>query len=927
MKIAHLNIRSLIPHLDELKETIDSNNIDIMCLSETWLNSNIESANIHIPGYQLYRKDRNDGMRGGGVAIFVSTKLKLKISLVELGVDCNMECIFIKILINTKTILLGTVYRPPRQNLKLFVNQLDDIFSFTFPTVDYCLLMGDVNIDLFNLNNLLTDSMNAYNMAQIIDDATRVTHSTESLLDPIFVSSREEVSHSGTSDIHYSDHKLVFCDLIVHVTKFRQKMVKIRDFKNFNLNNFLSDLLNISWHRFYYFTDIDEKVKFFTDNIINIFDYHAPLRTLRVSKPKAPWMTDVIKLMMRQRDSALRKFKNTKNQDDYARYKQLRNFVLASIRREKKNYFTFMFNQNEKMGWRPLKGIGVSSKSQIEIPPELNKPSEINNYFSSFVNNITNNCVNSIGYYSSNTFKNEINFSFKLLTVADIEQIINSIKSDVAGSDSISLRMLSYCLPSMLSQLCHIINCCLERGYFPKSWKEAKIRPIPKNTKPVAYSDLRPISLLPIFSKILEKAIHFQVYKYLTDNNILPECQSGFRRNHSTTAALLNVVDDISKAVDDRKVAALVLLDFSKAFDTVNHYLLISKLKYIGFDQTSIKFFTNYLTNRTQRVDINGEMSDISAITSGVPQGSILGPLLYLIYTFDVFAKLKTCSIQGYADDTQIYSSFYPDATNDAVEAINEDLDIINNFSLSHNLTINPKKSFFMLFGNHITELSANIFFTINNELIPYTDCTKNLGLIIDSKLKFIQHVNHLLKKSYYILKLLYANRKELSFNIRKKLCESLVFSIFNYGNIVYGPCLDAITTNKIQKVQRSCGRFVFGLRKYDSVSSKLKILRWLPMAQQWEMHLLSFTHRLLLSGTPAYLRRKLTYRSEHHSVPIRYSDLLNIPKHRTVFYQRSFSYAAVKLYNNIDSLIKKYNPLTFKAKVKKLYYSKFLIQ
>lgn len=235
-----------------------------------------------------------------------------------------------------------------------------------------------------------------------------------------------------------------------------------------------------------------------------------------------------------------------------------------------------------------------------------------------------------------------------------------------------------------------------------------------------------------------------------------------------------------------------------------------------------------------------------------------------------------------------------------------------------------------MTFGtiNKSVSLDNNLFQPIlNNDPLPLTKAHKNLGIIVDDELNFKEHVKHLLKKSYNALRILFGNKHIFNFNLRKMLCESIVLSLFNYGNFTYGPCLDAVTRQRIQMVQNTCCRFVFGLRKFDRISKYLKILQWLPISKVWELHMLNFIHRIINTGKPEYLRSRISRRLSLHNVSIRerHQHTLHVPRHRTAFFQRSFSYTAAKLYNQVNPTLRALTSAAFRVKIREVYLTNFL--
>lgn len=511
-------------------------------------------------------------------------------------------------------------------------------------------------------------------------------------------------------------------------------------------------------------------------------------------------------------------------------------------------------------------------------------------------------------------------FSFVPATVEEITQAIHDIRSNAFGSDGVTRTMIQYCSPFIYPFVTHIVNVCLERSYFPIAWKTSIIKPIPKVTDPGSYSDLRPISLLPVLSKILEKIIYFQINKYVNDNKLIPDAQSGFRKNFSTSTALSGVLDTIVRDLDAGKMSALVLLDFSKAFDTISHDLLCSKLRYYGFRWSAVGLISAYLSNRSQRVVLNGETSLSKPVISGVPQGSILGPLLFILYTADILKGIECCSYQAYADDTQLSYSFFPTEHHIGEFVINRELRNISESSKKHNLILNPDKSVVLLLGGRkMHNVDRALQLHINGTPLPVRNVAKSLGVLIDSNLRFVDQVNRTTQKAFHSLKMLYANKHILSKRLKKMLVESLVLSHFNYCSFVYGPFLNVLEKKKIQRVQNSCCRFVCSLRKYDHITDSLRQLKWIGMSGRRDLLFAGFIHKIMVSGTPSFLYNLLVPRSSTHHRDTRYKGLFTIPKHSTALFRKCFSYQAAHTYNKLSNELKLLSPRVFKTRYRRI--------
>lgn len=344
-------------------------------------------------------------------------------------------------------------------------------------------------------------------------------------------------------------------------------------------------------------------------------------------------------------------------------------------------------------------------------------------------------------------------FYFDTVDYLTVKRAIFKFKSNACGSDYITIEMIKKIITVILPIIIHIVNHSLTTGTFPSQWKYAIIKPIPKKSSPKQMQDLRPISILPALSKVLEIIVHKQVTNHLQIHNLLNEYQSGFRHVHSTMTTLLKVTDYIKRSIDIGQITISALIDFSKAFDTVDLDILITKLQTYNFAPITRQWFCNYLYKRYQQVRTKQDTSKWLEVQQGVSQGSVLGPLLFCIYINDISSCLTQCKYHLYADDLQIYIAVRPLEINEAVHKINQELQHLTAWSSKHNLQINPDKTQCIIFGTQKQTKMINLEklsqIHINAVPIKLLECVKSLGVYMDRNLTWNEHVSHICKKVY----------------------------------------------------------------------------------------------------------------------------------------------------------------------------------
>lgn len=925
---AHVNVRSLLANLGPFQHHVLRNGYDVIGVTETWLHSGVDNDLVSIADYNFFGQNRCN-RRGGGVGLYVKNNIRCE---VVLSASLQyIEHLWVKLTFNGEFIILGNIYRPPNSDINQFFNFLEDTLSNLYSEYDKMICFGDFNINMLNLNTNVASQLEAifstFNMEQRVKEPTRISPNSISLLDLIFTNI-DEVTDVGVLDSSTADHFLVHFKLNLNMQVVEPETFFYRSLKKIKFDKFQRDLEQLPLDNIFYIQNIDDKLSFFNNCILGLFDKHAPLKQFRKDNnyKYAPWITENIKLLQKLRNKALKRYKQTKSPAHYEYYKQLRNYTTSAIRAEQKAYLRFKFqNCSMKEKWSELKNLSISKNKQKTLPDHLGNVNDINDFF---INSAINNMLPGQGllnFYNNNTLHNvNDSFNFVLSTENEIFNIIKNIKTRATGNDKINITFILLCCPYIVPYITHIINECILTSYFPTLWKQAQVIPLPKINNPTEFSHLRSISILPTLSKVLERIMNGQIVHFLNLNNILPVKQSGFRTGYSCESALSDITDDILKATDQNKISALVLLDFSKAFDMLNHEVLLAILHYVGFSNVAEQFINSFLSNRTQQVICNQKYSSFLDVRVGVPQGSILGPLLYTIYTSKFLDALQHCNYHFYADDSQIYYSFHEDELNAAEIAIMSDLTNFYNLATDHLLKLNPSKSSVILFGNEsqINFVKNNMTIKLNNVPLPYCDSCKSLGLTIDSRLRFKAHVTAKLRSAYGNLKLIYGNRHSLPRETRKLLCDALVLSQFNHCSGVYVPCLDAADRHRIQKVQNACLRLIYGINRRNHISPYLSTSGWLSMYNRFKLHFTTSAFKLIKFKTPAYLYQKIRFRTDVHNLNLRRRCYLTVPQHRKEIYKRSFSYGVATCINAVRALNTNQSVLSFKNSIKNHLFS-----
>ena len=521
------------------------------------------------------------------------------------------------------------------------------------------------------------------------------------------------------------------------------------------------------------------------------------------------------------------------------------------------------------------------------------------------------------------------------LTEDDVRKLIKQSPNKQCSSDPIPTWLLKECLDSLLPVITLLVNKSLQIGYFPEEWKNALVKPLLKKLGlELVFPSFRPVSNLQFISKLAEKASVNQLSGHMNKVRSLPLGQSAYRPFHSTETALLKVQSDILLNMDDQKVTLLVMLDRSAAFDTIDHSILLETLgSGFGVGGTALKWFTSYLSQRTQQVQIKGTLSEKKQLTTGVPQGSCLGPVLFTIYVADLFQIIEKHlpEAQGYADDHQVYLSFRPIlSTNQtaSVTAIENCVAELRSWMSSNMLMVSDSKTEFLIVGSKQQLERVNIpFIHVGEDQITPVTSVRNLGVIFDSNLKMDMQITKSCQMAYYHLHNIRRIRKFLSQEATCTIIHAFITSRIDYCDSLMNGLPENLI-KKLQRVQKTAARLVFNLRKYDRITPALVTLHWLPVKYRIEFKTLLIVFKRLQGKAPTYIQEMITpSKSKRYSIRSNEERVLKVPqfKHDT-FGKRAFAVYGPLAWNCLPKEIRLCDEIeAFKRNLKTHLFVKFV--
>ena len=717
------------------------------------------------------------------------------------------------------------------------------------------------------------------------------------------------------------------------------KIIKTRKMKNFNQDAFLSDVSNICWEHVVSKTDdVNYSVCEWTNLFSLIIEKHAPLNQIRVSDKCSPWINKELKTLMRTRDrlkKAAVKSKSPALMNSYRKARNATNTLNTQLKKKHYNDKITACKGDIKGSWKAINEIINKKSKSTNIDYIKNRGQEISNnrkianimndYFSTAGTDLAKNIEETENSLLSGKYQiknSAANFRFRPIMIQDIREAVAKLTNSKSfGTDTISSYFLKLALPFLENSIAMLFNISLETSIFPMLWKISRVAPIYKEGDKSEKSNYRPISVLPVISRLFERLVYDQLYKHLNSNNLLAKEQSGFRTLHSTLTCLLKSTDDWYSSLDKGQLVGLVLIDLKKALDTVDHNILCQKLEHYGLQGRELTWFKSYLSNRKQYCSINGAESELMDINIGVPQGSCLGPLLFLLYINDLPQAVKNSKVAMYADDTSI--SYRSDDIHKLQEAMNKDLTTVAEWLKGNKLSLNVAMTKAMAISTKqkersLTRNKEELTLKIQEEPIDNVLITKYLGIQVDRNLDWKDHIKALSSKISRAIGLLRHAKVFLPQDTLKTLYTGIVEPHFRFCCSVWGNC-GAMEKNQLQKLQNRAARILTSSCHDADARPLLNTLGLKTIQDLIDTEINTMVFKALNGLAPEYLSNLFIRNSESHLMALRNTSTdLQLPKKSATNGQKCFSYRGAKSWNCLPFQIKQASSLkVFKAKLK----------
>lgn len=942
MSAALVNCQSVCNKAITIKDFVIDHDLELVLLTETWLTSSRQKicGDLTPTGYKLRAINRK-GKRGGGVAVLY--KANIKITEVKDVTTSSMEAMAFTISAQ-KTVRIVLLYRLiPSKSIPraAFIPDLRETLETLAMGARPFVILGDFNIHWNAISDLERKSLSELCSELGLQQHVHFpTHEDGNTLDLIISRNVDNLIASVAQGSMLSDHYTVKFSLNVAKPHPPRCQVSFRKIRNLDHRAFGRDLEEAF--------DIDRYDGMSPEAMLNhydailkeLLDRYAPQQTAVIAqKARAAWYSEEIAVAKRERRRLEGQWKRTKLTIHHEMFKRQRNAVTSLINKTRAKFYCGKVEEcqgNQKALFKLVdKLLHRKDFGSCCIDAQ-----EMSSFFENKIKSIWDNLQHDDTGAAPDEEPPQAPPTTEVFAPAsedEVSKIIKSMSSATCALDPLPTSLIKQHLLGLIPVITAIVNSSVQTGVFPDCLKQALVQPRlkKKGLDPDDPKSYRPISNLPFIGKVIERVVCARINAHMTDHRLYEDYQSAYRPLHSTETVLLSVQGDLLKALDQQNGVLMVLLDLTAAFDTVSHDALLAVLRQkIGFEGTALQWIKSYLTGRSQTVHVGTTKSDPSLITCGVPQGSVLGPLLFSIYMLPVGEIVRNhgLNVHMYADDSQLYVSFGqhedPSTVCSKVESCITELKM---WMTRHFLQLNDAKTEVVCFASKRSGIDPDSYkVKVGTSEIQPSSTAKNLGVVFDQHLTMENFIASTCQSCYFHLKDIAAIRDSLTNAAASQLVHSLVTSRLDYCNSLLVGCSQQ-SLSKLQRVQNMAARIVAGRRSrhFDSSRALLKHLHWLPIQQRIEYKVLLMAFKSQNELAPPYLSRQIN--SYEAIRPLRSEDQLQLAlpdaRPRTRYGDRKFCEAAPRLWNRTDRGTRQAETVNlFKSKLKTELFTKTFI-
>lgn len=921
--IFHVNIRSISKNIDELLIFLSQFNkeFDIIALSETF--QIFDTSIYNINGYKmLYNQgtlNKNDG-----VIIYIRSNYVFQQKIDKIG-EINAITLDVK-LDQNNTVVVTTLYRPPSTNVYSFnTNLLNYITNLNYRGTH--ILVGDININILSEeNDFVQDYLNTlctHGYISYINDYTRIHNESKACIDHFFVKT-ENLNTKIRSIIfkqNITDHFPTML-LLKFGKKVENKRIPLSFKKYINYKKIKQDLQNEKWTEIYNSEDVDHIAQLLTSKLQATMEINTKLvKIKRADNIRKEWITPALVKSINKKNEMYKKcVKYPYDEQLLAEYKTYKNKLIHLVQKAKKEYYSLKITQNKNNSqnlWQTVNKMCNKKQNQNSTDKIINENNkillnkyDIANAFVDYYSELGARYAKQINVplnYDENNRTLENSFFLRQTNTAEVKNTIKLLKLRKSpGYDNIRSEVLKQVADEIAEPLTYIFNKSITKGQFPRIFKFGLIKPLHKGGDPTEMSNYRPISVISNIAKVYEKILKSRFVKYIEKYQILSDRQHGFRNGRSTEDAIARLTQYIYNAMDTSTPCACIFLDLAKAFDTICHKKMFNKLYNYGFRGNVLNLIKSYFTDRTQFVNIEGKLSYDRKVNYGVPQGTVLGPVFFILYMNSILELNIEGTMLSFADDTAVlYTS---ESWGELKIKMEKDLKKIKR-SFDYNLlTINYKKSHYLPFTSYTNYLPnmGPLLIDINAKILE-AESIKYLGIIIDRHLRWNLQIQNLVKKIRYLLPRFKYLKNFLSQSELKILYYSLVQSHLSYGILGWGGVTDNYL-NHLNTIQKWVLKIIYNKNLTYPTSNLYNECGVLDLRQLFFLYISIYTHKN---------KNSITNIEHKYNTRYKQNSCFESRSEKTIG-QRNYTYLSPRVYNKLPNDIKIIKKIhVFKKKVK----------